>query len=1047
MSTLADDLRAAVRGAVRFESGDRALYATDASNYRQVPIGIVVPRTTADIIAAVGVCRAHGAPILARGAGTSIVGQCCNTAVILDTSKYLDRVIDIDVTARTARVEPGLTLDNLRAAAVRHRLTFGPDPGTHRCCTLGGMIGNNSCGVHSMQADYYGSGPTTAHNVETLDVLTYRGERMRVGATSDAEYQRVLDTGGSRAAIYRRLKEFQGRYAPIIRGEFPDIPRRVSGYNLPALLPENGFDVGKALVGSECTLVFVLEATVRLVRDFPHRTLVVLGYPDIFEAADVVPRLLEYRPIGLEGVDEMLVREDVRSGIREDRLGLLPAGRGWLLVEFGGDTPIEARDAAEPLIAYVRSLSRQPDTRVLDQPEQQKKLWEIREMGGPAVPATREAPAMWPGWDDSAVAPEKLGGYLRDLHALYAKYDYTADLFGHFGQGCVHCRVSFDLQTPAGVNHFRSFMEEAADLVHRYGGSLSGEHGDGQARGELLSRMFSPEMIQAFRDFKSIWDPDWKMNPGKVVDANPLDAHLRVGPDARQPTAIETHFRFPDGRRSLALVPRRCVGVGKCRKDHDGTMCPSYMVTREEKHSTRGRARLLFEMLGGDTLTGGWASQEVHEALDLCLSCKGCKGECPMQVDMAAYKAEFLSHYYEHHWRPRTAYAFGRIDVWAAIASRAPRLVNLITQTRGLSAVAKLVAGMPQARRIPAFAPFTFRHWFFHRAAPSGARGPRVILWPDTFTNHFHPETAVAAVRVLEDAGFEVRLPRAHLCCGRPLYDYGMLATARRRLGRIVQSLADEIDEGVPIVALEPSCFAIFKDELLNMLPDDERARRLSALVSSFGEFLARHVDCLPLMTLHRKALVHGHCHQKALVGMEADDQVITRLGLDYETIDSGCCGMAGSFGFERDHYHVSQAVGERRLLPAVRTASKDTLIIADGFSCREQIAQATDRHALHLADVLALARSDPQERTEDYPEKRQMVDHAAARVPLSSGILWTVIGAGVALVAARARWIRRKRHQTLSSAAPHSSHPGRTSRGRRAAGSRSRIRPARARR
>ena len=1014
MTTLLEDLRAAVRGEVRFDSGDRALYATDASNYRQVPIGIVVPSTTGDVIATVAVCRAHGAPVLARGAGTSIAGQCCNTAVILDTSKYLDRVIDIDVTARTARVQPGLTLDHLRAAAAPHHLTFGPDPGTHRCCTLGGMIGNNSCGVHSMQADYYGPGPTTAHNVETLDVLTYRGERMHVGATDDAEYQRVMNIGGPQAAMYRRLKGFQEQYASMIRQEFPDIPRRVSGYNLPALLPERGFDVAKALVGSESTLVFVLEATVRLVRDFPHRTLVVLGYPNIFEAADVVPRLLEYRPIGLEGVDEMLVREGLRSGIRKDRLRLLPAGRGWLLVEFGGDTPVEARNAAEPLIAYVRSLSRQPDIRVLDQPEQQNKLWEIREMGAPAAPATREAPAMWPGWDDSAVAPDRLGKYLRDLHALYAKYDYIADLFGHFGQGCVHCRVSFDLQTPAGVRRFRSFMEEAADLVRRYGGSLSGEHGDGQARGELLSRMFSPEMVQAFREFKSIWDPDWMMNPGKVVDADPLDAHLRAGPDGRRPIAVETHFRFPDDRRDFAVATERCVGAGKCRKDQDGTMCPSYMVTREEKHSTRGRARLLFEMLRGETLGGDWASQEVHEALDLCLSCKGCKGECPVQVDMAAYKAEFLSHYYEHHWRPRSAYAFGLVDVWAAMASHAPRLVNLITQTPGLSAVAKLVAGMPQARRIPAFAPFTFRDWFLRRTTRLHAGRPRVILWPDTFTNHFHPETAIAAVGVLEDAGFQVRIPRAHLCCGRPLYDYGMLALARGRLTRIVQSLTKEMDEGVPIVVLEPSCLAVFKDELPNLFPDDDRARRLSAVVCSFGEFLARHAHRLPTMTLHRKALVHGHCHQKALVGMEADRQMLERLGLHCETIDSGCCGMAGSFGFERDHYEVSQAVGERRLLPAVRTAPKDTLIIADGFSCREQIAQATDRRALHLADVLALARSQPRAWSEEYPERHQIVDHARARVPLSTAALWVVIGAAVALAAIAARRIPRMRHRTL---------------------------------
>jgi Fe-S oxidoreductase len=784
----------------------------------------------------------------------------------------------------------------------------------------------------------------------------------------------------------------------MIRREFPDIPRRISGYNLPALLPEHGFNVARALVGSECTLVFTLEATVHLVRHFSQRVLVVVGYPDIFAAADASPSLLEFKPIGLEAVDEMLLREGLRSGIEEENVRLLPPGRAWLLVEFGGDTTVEASDAAEPLVRWLTRQSPPPDMRVLEDAVDQHRLWEIREMGGPAAPATTTQQPMWPGWDDSAVAPEKLGGYLRDLHALYAKYDYTADLFGHFGQGCVHCRVGFDLQTPHGVAQFRSFMQEAADLVHRYGGSLSGEHGDGQARGELLSRMFSPEMVQAFREFKSIWDPDWKMNPGKIVDANPLDANLRVGPGEHHPIVLNTHFKFPADRGSFQSATLRCVGVGSCRKDQDGTMCPSYMVTREEKHATRGRARLLFEMLRGDPLGRGWASEEVHEALDLCLACKGCKGDCPVQVDMATYKAEFLSHYYEHHWRPRTAYAFGLIDTWAALAACAPRFVNLITQTLGLRDVAKAIAGMPPERTIPAFAPFTFRDWFLRRTHREHNGHPRVILWPDTFNNYFHPETAIAAVDALEDAGFDVDLPRAHLCCGRPLYDYGMLTTARRRLEQIVTSLEPEIGRGVPIVGLEPSCVAVFKDELPNLLADDDRAQRLSKQVVSLGEFLAQHEAATPSPALQRKTFVHGHCHQKALSGMDADLQVLKRLGLDCEVVDSGCCGMAGSFGFERDHYGVSQAVGERRLLPAVRTAPKHALIVADGFSCREQIAQATDRRALHLADVLALAKQAQHRVPLEYPETAQVVDHSASRVRLPAAAMWMAAGLGVLL-------------------------------------------------
>ena len=1004
MGMLADDLRAALRGEVRFAAGDRALYATDASNYRQVPIGVVLPQSIDDILATIDICRTHDVPVLGRGAGTSIAGQCCNSAVILDTSKYFNRVIEIDPGTSTARVQSGTRWRELTDATIRHHLTFGPDPGTHRWCTLGGMIGNNSCGVHSILSEYYGPGPTTAHNIDALDVVTYRGLRMHVGATTDDDYQRVVNSGGPVADLYRRLKDFQTRYASLIRREFPPIPRRVSGYNLPALLPENGFNVARALVGSESTLVFVLEATTHLVRHFPERVLVLLGYADIFHAADAVLPILEHRPIGLEAVDEMLSKAARHSGIPDDTLRLLPPGRGWLLVEFGGDSKSEVRDAAERLVAHVRRTRHSPSVRLLADAVDQQKVWEIREMGGPAVPARHGDPAMWPGWDDSAVAPEKIGSYLRDLYALYAKYDYSADLFGHFGQGCVHCRVGFDLQTPGGVKQFRSFMQDAADLVHRYNGSLSGEHGDGQARGELLSRMFSAEMVQAFREFKTIWDPDWKMNPGKIINANPLDANLRLGPDNYHPLTVHTHFHFPDDQDSFVDATRRCVGIGKCRKEDAGTMCPSYMVTREEQHATRGRARLLFEMLQGDPLDGGWASEAVHEALDLCLSCKGCKGDCPVQVDMATYKAEFLSHHYEHHARPRSAYAFGWIRSWAALASYAPALVNALTQAPLLNPIAKWIAGMPQARSIPRFAPFTFRQWFRRtrggRRFDGAQRGHRVILWPDTFTDHFHPETAMAAVDVLEHAGFDVEIPIAPLCCGRPLYDYGMLPEARRRLEEILERLGDEIDAGIPIVGLEPSCVSVFRDELINLLAADARAPRLSSQVFSLGEFLATHIDRLPPMQLHARALVHGHCHQKALFGIDGDRHLLDRIGLEYEVVDSGCCGMAGSFGFERDHYKVSQAIGERRLLPRVREASADTLVIADGFSCREQIAQATGRRALHLAEVLAHAMR--RARTPEYtfattPPSSAHGPARTSRAPLVAGLALT--GAAVLLL------------------------------------------------
>ena len=1001
MDLLTRDLEADVRGEVRFDTGSRALYATDASNYRQVPTGVVVPRDAEDVLAALRTCRSYGLPVLGRGGGTSLAGQCCNTAVVFDFSKYMHRVLEIDPTRRLARVQAGTPLDTLRAALRPHGLTFGPDPATHQYCTLGGMIGNNSCGVHSVLAEFYGPGPTTAHNVESLEIVTYDGCRMRVGGTIDAEYRAILARGGRQAEIYRELRNFVDRYAPVIRKEYPGIVRRVSGYNLPALLPENGFQVARAVVGSESTLAITLEATVALLPVMPCRILVVLGYPSVYEAADHVPRILEHRPVGLEGMDDLLVRDLRQIGVPREHTEMLPEGGGWLLVEFGDETREAALAQAERLIAAMERSGHPPTARVVREPEEQGRIWELRESGLAATAHVTDQSPTWPGWEDSSVPPDRLGGYLRELRGLFQKFNYDADLYGHFGQGCVHCRIDFDFRSDDGVATFRRFMTEAADLVIRHGGSLSGEHGDGQARGELLNRMFSPEMLEASRAFKKIWDPEWQMNPGKIVDANPLDADLRLGP-AYAPAHPATFFRFPDDGRDFAHATQRCVGVGKCRKEDAGTMCPSYMVTREEKHSTRGRARLLFEMLRGETLEDGWQSEHVKDALDLCLACKGCKNECPVAVDMATYKAEFFAHYYEQHRRPLTAYSFGLISRWAALAGLAPRLVNVATQTPLLRNVARYAAGMAHQRRVPAFAPRTFRSRFHARTPLHRPQAARVLLWTDTFNDHFHPETLMAAVEVLEAAGFHVEIPRAGLCCGRPLYDYGFLDKARRHLEQILTSLSGGIDERIPIVVLEPSCAAVFQDELQNLFPDDERARALGDRVVSLGAFLESHRERLPSLTLERKALLHGHCHQKALNGLGPESVLLARLGLDCVTPDTGCCGMAGSFGFERDHYDVSVAVGERVLLPAVRDASLDTLIVADGFSCREQISQLTGRQALHLADLLRLAlRTGPHGPPGDYPERAALSRHDEAvlisgRIAALAGIAAAALGVGL---------------------------------------------------
>jgi FAD/FMN-containing dehydrogenase/Fe-S oxidoreductase len=942
-------LRRDVSGEVRFDAGSRALYATDGSNYRHVPIGVVLPRNVDDVIAAVAICRQFGAPLLCRGGGTSLAGQCCNVAVILDFSKYMAGILEIDPVRRIARVQPGVILDHLRSAAEKHQLTFGPDPATHNRCTLGGMIGNNSCGVHSVMAG------KTDDNIDELEILTYDGLRMKVGKSSSAELERIITEGGRCGEIYAKLKAIASTYGDLVRQRYPNIPRRVSGYNLNYLLPENDFHVARALVGSEGTCATILEATCRLVESPQERVLLIVAYPDIYQCADRVPDIMAHKPIGLEGVDDLLVEYTRRKGINTEGLRLLPQGGGWLFVEFGADSLLEAEAQARGLMQVLGRGASAPNVRVFSDKQQARKVWEVRESSLGVISHVPGEPLSWEGWEDSAVAPEKLGKYLRDLRKLMDGYGYRGTLYGHFGHACVHNRTNFDLETHEGIRKYRQFVEEAADLVVSYGGSLSGEHGDGQARAELLPKMFGTELVQAFREFKAIWDPEWKMNPGKVVEPYRLDENLRLGPDYR-PWQPETHFRFPEDHGSLAGATLRCVGVGKCRQYDSGVMCPSFRVTREEEHSTRGRAHLLWEMTKGDIIRDGWRDEHVKQSLGLCLSCKGCKSDCPVGVDVATYKAEFLSHYYEGRVRPRSAYAFGNIDIWARLASKAPGLVNLTTQLPILRDIVKLISGMPGARRIPVFAPQTFKKWFRDRT-PHNMDRPPVVLWPDTFTNHFLPETAKAAVDILEAAGFRVIVPQSNLCCGRPLYDFGRLHRAKTLLAQILDALSPELDAGIPMVGLEPSCMAVFRDELINLFPNDERARRLSQQTFLLSEFLEKHARNFELPRLDRKALLHGHCHHKSIMKMTDEEAILRRMGVDFQTPAPGCCGMAGSFGFERDNYDVSLAIGELELLPAVRKAPPEWLVIADGFSCREQIVQGTGRHAFHLADIIQMAR------------------------------------------------------------------------------------------
>ncbi len=1012
---LHEALRRNVRGDVKFDSGSRALYATDGSNYRQVPIGIVLPRDADDVVAAISICREFGAPLLCRGGGTSLAGQCCNVAVVLDFTKYMNQILEINSYNRIARVQPGVVLDHLRNSAERYHLTFAPDPASHDRCTIGGMIGNNSCGVHSVMAG------KTDENIEALEVVTYDGVRLKLGKNSIRDYvgsdalvrpatlsegkRSVPDRANSRAAqIETTLKEIAEIYGDQIRKQFPDIPRRVSGYNLNYLLPENGFHVARSLVGSEGTCVTVLEATCRLVESPPQRVLAVVAYPDIYQCADAVPEILTHKPIGLEGFDDLMVHYERVKGMNTEGLSLLPEGGGWLMVEFGADSIPGAEMQAQRMIDALRRAPNPPNIKLYSGANA-KRVWEVRESSLGATSHVPGEPLHWEGWEDAAVTPENLGGYLRDLRKMMAAYGYKGSLYGHFGHACVHTRLNFDLESKEGIAKFRKFVEEAADLVVSYGGSLSGEHGDGQARAELWPKMFGPDLMEAFRKFKTAWDPDGKMNPGKLIDPYKLDENLRLG-ENYAPWEPKTHFQFPADHGSLSHAALRCVGVGKCRREEGGVMCPSWRATHDEEHSTRGRAHLLWEMTQNPersdaVIREGWRSEEVKKSLDLCLSCKGCKSDCPVNVDVATYKAEFLSHYYEGRLRPLNAYAFGNIDFWASLASKAPGLVNLTTQLPFLSDIAKVVAGMPAQGRIPAFAPETFKEWFFRTSGWNGtlaqpwksgasaqrnrseedpALAPEVVLWADTFNNYFLPQTAKAAVEVLETAGFRVLVPRANLCCGRPLYDFGMLDRAERLLLEILDQLEPEIEAGIPVVGLEPSCVAVFRDELTNLFPHDARAQALSKQTFLLSEFLEQKlIPGSSLPQLNRKALLHGHCHHKSIMKMTAEETLLRRLGIDFTAPAPGCCGMAGSFGFHAQHYDVSQVIGELELLPAVRQAPNDWLIIADGFSCREQIAQNTPRRALHVAEVLQMAlQPSAMDKDDPYPESRGVREYEA---------------------------------------------------------------------
>ena len=908
----------------------RAEYSSDASNYRVVPQVVVFPRDVDDVLAALATCRALSVPLTPRGAGTSIAGNAVGSGVVLDFSRHLNRVLEVDPEARTAVVEPGAVLDDITAAGAAHGLRFGPDPSTHSRATIGGSFGNNACGSRAMA---YGR---SGDNVVSLDVVTGGGARFT--ATT-------LDGGGP--PLLGELDELVRDRLALIRTEFGRFARQVSGYSMEHLLPENGGNLAKFLVGTEGTLVTLLGATVRLVESPKAVALAVLGYPDMPAAAEAVPALLPHKPVALEGMDARLVAV-VRSRRGAAAVPELPRGEGWLFVETAGATEAEARAAAEKLIADAGCLDSVVVTGAVA-----KALWRIREDGaglGGRTPANEPA---WPGWEDAAVPPARLGAYLREFAALMAEHGLDGLVYGHFGDGCVHARIDFPLQTDVAI--FREFVTEAAKLVGEHGGSMSGEHGDGRARGELLPFMYSAEAIATFAAVKNLFDPANLLNPGVIVDPAPVDADLRV--PAAKPLRKNLGFAYPHDGGDLSTAVHRCVGVGKCRADttaSGGVMCPSYLATRDEKDSTRGRARVLQELANG-SLVKGFKSAEVAEALDLCLSCKGCAADCPAGVDMATYKAEALHQRYRRRLRPPSHYALGWLPRWARLASKAPRLANRALgnpwpRTRPSGWVASTPGARCRglrARRSGSGSAATSAHARPSGRSRSGAALGRHVHRP------LHPEVGQAAVRVLEDAGYSVRITGKPVCCGLTWISTGQLDGARKQLRATLDALEPALRAGIPIVGLEPSCTAVLRSEIAELLPDDPRAAKARAATKTLAELLAATEGWSPPRLDGVRGVAQPHCHQHAVMGWETDAALLADAGASVDAV-GGCCGLAGNFGVERGHYEVSVAVAETALLPAVRAAPHDAVILADGFSCRTQLEQLGGVHSVHLAQLLA---------------------------------------------------------------------------------------------
>ncbi|MBM2614759.1 FAD-binding oxidoreductase [Actinoplanes sp. LDG1-06] len=901
---------------VRSDPGTRGMYASDASLYRVPPLAVVRPRHVDEVAAALAVARETGTPFTSRGAGTSVAGNAIGRGIVLDFSRHLNRVLEIDPEARTAVVEPGTVHAVLQKAATPHGVRFGPDPSTHPRCTIGGMIGNNACGSRSLA---YGR---TSDNIVALELLTAAGD--------------TLDTTAPQGPVVDGLKTVMGKHLATARTEFDRFGRQVSGYAVQHLLPER-FDLTQAFVGSEGTLGIITKATVRLVVDSPVRVVVVLGFKDIVAAGEASPAVVAHRPTSCEGLDSRLL-DVLRARRGPDAVPPLPRGGAWLFVELAGDELGEVEARARELAGDGIA----DDALVVTDPATQARLWRIREDGaGLAGRSPADRPA-WPGWEDAAVPPEKLGAYLARFDELVATYGMSSAPFGHFGDGCMHVRLDFPLDQPGGTKVMRDFVVDAAKLVGEFGGSLSGEHGDGRARSELLPHMYSADAIALFAGIKGAFDPGNLLNPGVLVDPDPVDADVR--PASFPLTGLK--LAYPHDNGDLAQAVHRCTGVGKCRADNSaagGVMCPSYLATREEKDSTRGRARVLQEVVRGEL---PWSHPSVHESLDLCLSCKGCASDCPTGIDMATYKSEVLHQTYKGKRRPLSHYTLGRLPFWARLAGWTPGLANLGTRLPGIRGLALRLAGVDKRRSVPAFAKRPFRRTF-----KKVAGGEPVVLFADSFSDAFSPEVAEATVRVLRAAGYEPRLPSGNVCCGLTWITTGQLDSAKRILSRTVEALAPDVRAGIPVVGIEPSCTAVLRSDIHELLPGDENAAAVAKSVRTLAELLAETPGWTPPDLSDVEVVAQPHCHHHAVLGWKADADLLASTGARVKRL-AGCCGLAGNFGVEIGHYEVSVAVAEQNLLPAL-DAAPEAVVLADGFSCRTQVADLRDRPSVHLAQLL----------------------------------------------------------------------------------------------